>query len=64
VVLDVSYSPRRKILQLQNIGTKPDESEKKKAGHTHLDVRLLILPGVVSYCFASAKIDAMPTSDK
>ena len=27
---------------------------------TYLDVRLLIFPVVVSYCFASAKIDAMP----
>jgi hypothetical protein len=47
----------RKILQLQNVSTSRREI---KAVDIYLDVRLLISAGVVSSCFASAKMDAMP----
>jgi len=53
-----SYSPMRKILQLQNVSTSHREME---AVEIYLDVRLLISAGVVWSCFASAKMDAMPT---
>jgi hypothetical protein len=48
----------RKILQLQNVSTS---RSKIKAVEIYLDVRLLISAGVVLSCFASAKMDAMPT---
>lgn len=43
-------------------GTKKvsDGAREAHRRYTYLDVRLFITPGVVSYCFASAKIDAIP----
>jgi hypothetical protein len=62
ITLDVSYSPRRNILQLRNVSTKP--GEHKSNGDTYLDVRLMISLGAVLYCMASGKRAAMPTKNK
>ena len=47
------------MLQLQNVSTEPATKDSKET-RTDLDVRLLISPVVVWYCFARAKMDAMP----
>jgi hypothetical protein len=62
ITLDVSYSPRRNILQLRNVRTKPCEHKSNR--DTYLDVRLMISLGVVLYCFASGKRAAMPSKNK
>ena len=62
ITLDVSYTPRRNILQLWIVSTRLC---KYKAGmDTYLVVRLMISSGVVWYCFASGKRAAMPTKNK
>ena len=48
----------RKILQLQNVSISLREV---KVVEIYLDVRLLISAGVVLSCFASAKMDAIPS---
>ena len=62
ITLDVSYSPRRNILQLRNVSKKP--FEHKSSRDTYLVVRLMISSGVVLYCFASGKRAAMPTENE
>lgn len=47
------------MLQLYNVSNGQATKDSKET-RTDLDVRLLISPVVVLYCFASAKMDAIP----